>query len=196
MLTKFPNALSKFRKHKINLIFVRRMSKKLFEEADHAKSYAQYRPTYPGTVYKTLIDYYKVSLDEFGLALDIGCGSGQSTEPLKQYFDRVIGVDISDNQIKHAKEKHVGIEFRVGPAEELSFLDDGCVDLITVAQAMHWLNHERFYKEVDRVLKPAGVVALYGYGVPKETNEEAHKFVSHVSILLSILVIHNCKFRS
>lgn len=182
MLKRCSNILLIVGKHNVpKLITVRRMGTRLFEEADHAKAYAQFRPNYPETVYKTIVDYYKDALNEFELAVDIGCGSGQSTEPLKEYFHKVIGVDVSANQIKNAKEKHAGIDFQVGPAENLPFLKDGCVDLITVAQAMHWFNHEQFYKEVDRVLKPEGVVALYGYGLPVETNDEAHRLVSHVS---------------
>lgn len=45
-------------------------------------------------------------------------------------------------------------------------LDNETVDLITVGQALHWLDVSKFYKEVERVLKKKGILAVYGYGLP------------------------------
>ncbi|CAC5397006.1 unnamed protein product [Mytilus coruscus] len=155
------------------------MSIRLFESSDHAKYYAQFRPDYPDTVVQTIVEYCKLSYNNFNTALDVGCGTGQSTHSLKTYFKNVIGVDVSGKQIEQAKLKYHDINFRVGPAEDLSFLESGSVNLITTAQAMHWMNHEIFYKEVDRVLGPGGVLAVYGYGIPVENKKEAHNLVSH-----------------
>jgi predicted methyltransferase len=45
---------------------------------------------------------------------------------------------------------------------------------------MHWMNHDAFYREVDRVLKPGGTLAVYGYGISQENKIEAHVLVSEV----------------
>jgi predicted methyltransferase len=45
---------------------------------------------------------------------------------------------------------------------------------------MHWMNHDAFYREVDRVLKPGGTLSVYGYGISQENKIEAHVLVSEV----------------
>jgi ubiquinone/menaquinone biosynthesis C-methylase UbiE len=57
--------------------------------------------------------------------------------------------DVSEKQIEHAKKKYSDVEFKVGPGENLQFLENCSVNLITTAQAMHWMNHDAFYREVD-----------------------------------------------
>ena len=47
-----------------------------------------------------------------------------------------------------------------GKAEELP-LDDESVSLVTCASTVHWLDHEKFYRDCDRVLVPGGVIAVY-----------------------------------
>ena len=76
-------------------------------------------------------------------------------------------MDISESQIKVAQEsepRFSNIEFRVGPSENLTFLEDHSVDLITCCQSVHWFDIPRFYQEVDRVLRSkGGVIAVIGY---------------------------------
>ena len=72
---------------------------RLFEDASHAALYAKYRPTYPLAVTEAILDYHLKGGGGKGLALDIACGSGQSTTPLAPHFAQVIGVDISEAQI-------------------------------------------------------------------------------------------------
>lgn len=83
---------------------------------------------------------------------------------MSSYFDRVIATDASPEQLSRA-EPGPGIEYRVARAES-SGLPDKSVDLVTVAQALHWLNAELFFSEVKRVLAPGGAIAVWGYGDP------------------------------
>lgn len=80
---------------------------------------------------------------------------------LSPRFRQVYGVDLGEEQIKHAK-KADNIQYRVGASEDLSFLPNDSVDLITVGTAYHWFKEDQFWKEVMRVLKPGGVVAIFG----------------------------------
>jgi SAM-dependent methyltransferase len=59
--------------------------------------------------------------------------------------------------------RHPKVEYRVAAAEE-SGLAPATVDLVTVAQALHWFRIEAFFTEVDRVLKPGGILAVWTYG--------------------------------
>ena len=80
---------------------------------------------------------------------------------LAKVFERVIATDASEKQIGNA-EAHAGVEYRVAPAEK-SGIEPQMVDLITVAQALHWFELARFETEARRVLKSRGVVAAWAY---------------------------------
>lgn len=148
------------------------MAIRLFEGQEHAKLYAKYRPTYPDALYEEIFRYCTTHVTcnaSSDTAVDVGCGSGQSTRPLCRYFRHVIGSDVSEEQIKSAiaqtnSSEAENIQFQISPGEDLSFLEDNSADLVTIAQALHWMNHDLFYAEVERVLKPGGVFAVYGYG--------------------------------
>jgi len=78
-----------------------------------------------------------------------------------EVFDRVIATDASEKQIASA-EKSPRIDYRVATAEA-SALDSSSVDLVMIAQALHWFDLEKFYSEVRRVWKPRGVIAATVY---------------------------------
>jgi SAM-dependent methyltransferase len=83
---------------------------------------------------------------------------------LSRYFDRVVATDASPEQIARAKGPP-NLEFRVSQAES-SGLADGSVDLVSVAQALHWFDANSFFREAKRVLAPGGAIAAWGYGDP------------------------------
>ncbi len=157
------------------------MEIRIFETKDIAKAYVRYRPVYPDDMYKSIFAYCEEGKESKNLAVDVACGNGQSTVPLSSHFEKVIGVDISEAQLAEAPKNHPSVIFRQGPAEDLSFLEDSSVDLVTCATGMHWLDRPRFYKEVDRVLKPAGCLVIYGYGHMKMANRKANAILEEVS---------------
>jgi ubiquinone/menaquinone biosynthesis C-methylase UbiE len=120
-------------------------------------AYASYRPKYP----RALVEELAKLCATKSTALDCGCGSGQLSVLLADYFDQVIATDASSKQIENA-ESHAKITYKVATAENIP-LPDSSVDIITVAQAAHWLDLEKFYAEVKRLLKPGGVIALITY---------------------------------
>lgn len=130
---------------------------------DHFSSgsadYAAYRPTYPGELVDRLADVSPAQ----DRALDCGCGTGQLSVLLADRFHEVVATDASAAQIAKAAPRD-GVMYRTAPAEK-SGLADASVDLITVAQAAHWLDLERFYAEARRVARPQAVIALITYGV-------------------------------
>jgi SAM-dependent methyltransferase len=129
--------------------------------ADHfsrvATDYATCRPGYP----PELFSYLSSLAAGHELAWDCAAGSGQATLPLTDWFRRVLATDVSGEMLGRAP-RHPRIEYRVSRAEE-SGLPDSTSDLVTVAQALHWLDVDSFYAEVDRVLAPAGVLAVWSY---------------------------------
>jgi SAM-dependent methyltransferase len=78
-------------------------------------------------------------------------------------FGRVIATDASEKQIANT-EPHERVEYHVAPAEN-SGIKSATIDLIMVAQALHWFDLDRFYAEARRVLKPNGVLAASAYNL-------------------------------
>ncbi len=119
--------------------------------------YARYRPTYPDALFEYLASIASAG----GSAWDCATGTGQAARGLARWFDRVYATDASESQIANALPQR-GITFATAPAEA-SGLDAGSVDLVTVAQALHWFDLDQFYTEVRRVLRPGGVIAVWCY---------------------------------
>lgn len=131
--------------------------------SNHADCYAQARPTYPAELFAFVAGLPA----QRRLAWDVGTGNGQAAVDLAEHFDRVIATDGSDKQIALAKP-HARVSYHVATAEAAGSdegLVDGSVDLITVAQALHWFKFDAFYANVRRVLKPGGVIAAWCYGI-------------------------------
>lgn len=120
--------------------------------------YAAYRPDYPAALFAWLAG----ECSGHDTAWDCATGSGQAALGLAPHFRQVVATDASAEQIGHAA-LHSAIDYRVASAEA-SGLPEHSVDLVTVAQAAHWFDLPRFYVEVARVMKPGGVLALWGYG--------------------------------
>jgi ubiquinone/menaquinone biosynthesis C-methylase UbiE len=123
-----------------------------------AARYADFRPRYP----KELFAYLASMCPAHELAWDCACGSGQATHDLAAHFKKVTGTDASAQQIA-AATKAPNIEYRAAPAEH-SGLDDESIDMITVAQALHWFKVDAFFAEARRVLKPNAIIAVWIYG--------------------------------
>jgi ubiquinone/menaquinone biosynthesis C-methylase UbiE len=130
-----------------------------------ATDYAQFRPKYP----KALFEYLASLTKEHELVWDCGTGSGQAAVELAQFYKSVRATDPSEKQLANA-EKNSRVTYQQASAEK-SPLQDHSADLITVAQAFHWFQHEQFFHEAKRVLKPGGAVAVWGYNLCKVTPE-------------------------
>ncbi len=126
---------------------------------DAGAEYAAHRPSYPDELPGLLAGLPAHTR----VALDVGCGTGQLTVPLADHFDRVVGVDPSGSQIA-AAAPHERVSYVVGTAEEVSV--DGPVDLVTVAQAAHWIDAlGAFYARLGSFAAEDAVIALISYGV-------------------------------
>lgn len=124
-----------------------------------AKLYRKFRPHYPPELY----DFLFSQLDNFDTAWDCGTGNGQVAIQLAQKFKKVYASDISSKQLEQAEQKE-NIHYLQARAETTP-LPDNSIDLITVAQAIHWFDFKAFYREVKRVVKPAALLAVWGYGL-------------------------------
>lgn len=131
----------------------------------HADRYGTFRPTYPAALFK-----YLASLpSQHDLAWDCATGNGQAAVGLAPYFRSVLATDASQKQLDVAVP-HEGVCYRTAPAEN-SAIPSGTVDLVTVAQALHWFDLPAFYNEVRRVCGPGGIFAAWCYQLHTITPE-------------------------
>ncbi len=137
--------------------------------SDIASRYANFRPRYPAE----LFDYLATLVPRNSIVWDCAAGNGQASVDLAARFAKVLATDASQEQIASATP-HPRVEYRVATAEQ-NGLADRSVTLITVAQALHWLNLNRFWTEVNRVLTPEGVIAVWAYGIIEVENDSVNK---------------------
>ena len=137
------------------------MKKRNFKDhfSANAEKYGKYRPDYPAE----LFEFLSSLTPGHDLAWDCATGSGQAARGLVKYFHNIIATDASEQQIENAI-RHEKILYQVALAHKTS-LQTKTIDLITVAQALHWFDLERFYKEADRVLKQNGIIAVWTYNL-------------------------------
>ncbi|WAC61788.1 class I SAM-dependent methyltransferase [Pseudoxanthomonas sp. SL93] len=126
-----------------------------------ADVYAASRPTYPDALY----DAIAATVPPTARVWEPGCGSGQATRGLAARFAHVHATDPSAAQIQRhwahdLPDAHVTLAVEVA---ETTALTDESVDLVAVAQALHWFDRYRFFATCERVLRPGGVLAAWTY---------------------------------
>jgi ubiquinone/menaquinone biosynthesis C-methylase UbiE len=145
----------------------------------HAADYAKYRPDYP----RELFAYLASLTPARQWAWDCGTGNGQAAVGLAAFFDRIVATDASEKQILNA-ERNARIDYRVAPAGR-SDLASSSIDLVTVAQALHWFELDAFYIEAKRVLKPQGVLAAWCYNLLEIAPEMMQSSIGSTTKLLA-----------
>lgn len=125
-----------------------------------ADIYARFRPDYPEALIRDLI--HENDLDGSSAVADIGSGTGILTGQLLDNGLNVTAVE-PNADMRHVAETRLRRNPRftsvTGTAEQTG-LKSGTIDLITVAQAFHWFDPDKFGKECRRVLKNGKRVAL------------------------------------
>lgn len=137
-----------------------------------SSQYAQYRPDYPAE----LFDFILKCIPHKKTAWDCATGNGQSAAALSKHFEKVIATDISSKQIAHA-EQAANIFYSLQPAEATN-IESHSIDLITVAQAIHWFDFEKFYAEAKRVANSDAFIAVWCYSLLR-INEPVDAIISN-----------------
>lgn len=133
-----------------------------------AALYAKFRPKYPAELYDFVLEKVK----NFNTAWDCATGNGQVASRLAETFEQVFATDISQKQLDNAHQAE-NIHYSIAQAEKTAF-PDNTFDLITVGQAIHWFDFERFFQEVRRIAKPEAIFAAWGYGTLTIDNVQAN----------------------
>ncbi|MCL2195593.1 MAG: class I SAM-dependent methyltransferase, partial [Oscillospiraceae bacterium] len=121
----------------------------------YADVYNAARPVPPNIIKQSIMLYAPTP----SLVVDIGCGTGLSTQIWQGTAERVIGIEPNDD-MRRAAQPGEGIDYRAGYSNATG-LPDQCADIVTISQALHWMDIDSALDEVHRLLKPGGVLAVY-----------------------------------
>lgn len=116
---------------------------------------------------------------EVGVAIDLGCGPGNSTEVLADRFPqaRVTGLDSSEDMLAAARERLPGIAFE--RADIGTWTPAQAFDVILANASLQWLpDHATLYPRLVRQLKPGGCLAVQ---TPDNLEEPAHRLAREVA---------------
>lgn len=128
--------------------------------SSRVENYARYRPSYP----KEVIDVLRAEcrLTPHFIVADVACGTGLFTRLLLENDNRVFGVE-PNKEMREAGEHYLAGFSRftsVSAMAESTTLPNASIDLITCAQAAHWLKREEALSEFKRILKPQCFLAI------------------------------------
>lgn len=127
-----------------------------------AESYDRFRPRPPEALLDLLTRL--AGVERPALVVDLGSGTGLSTRAWSRRVDRVVGVE-PDDAMRAVAEFAGGAEYVTGDSSATG-LPDGCADIVTASQSLHWMEPEPTFAEVARILRPGGVFAAYDYDPP------------------------------
>lgn len=153
------------------------MASSIWGAAGEAAKYRLVRPEHPKQISENVVAFLREKYSgPLAQAIDVGCGSGLSSCHLVSHFDRVLGVDPSLAMVKEARKSFplAGLQFQTGGAEQLPHPDNSA-QLVIAGRAIHYFKQDDFFKEVDRVLCPGGVVAYYSVHFPTVLEEQVDK---------------------
>ncbi|MBR5546986.1 MAG: methyltransferase domain-containing protein [Clostridia bacterium] len=125
--------------------------------ASQAQNYRDYRPAYPKAAVNLIF-----SICPNPVIADLGSGTGKLSELLADRAKRLYAIEPNKQMRRYAEEKLGGFpRFESVPASaEQTTLADASVDIITAAEAFHWFDNERTYREMRRILTKDGYVFL------------------------------------
>ncbi|KAK3733033.1 hypothetical protein RRG08_002635 [Elysia crispata] len=141
----------------------------LYVDWDTSRKYAQHRHRYSPQVFRIISDYCRQAGNDLDLAVDIGCGPGNST---------VLGIDSSHTQIEFAPKHIPNCDFKVASAHDLQFIHEETVDMVCSGMAFNLMPSDKTLTEVKRILKPGGTFAIFGHGPPRCSDERMERFVN------------------
>lgn len=124
-----------------------------------ADQYAAGRPSYPAELFDTLGAELGRPLKGID-ALDLGAGTGIASRQLTDRGACVTALELSGPMLAQLVSHSPGVRAVQGSVHALPFRDD-TADLITCAQAWHWIDPEVGVPEVRRVLRPGGIFAAW-----------------------------------
>ena len=130
-----------------------------YDREGFSAHYDRFRPHPPQALLDMLCRYART--DRPQLVVDLGCGTGLSTRAWSARAEHAIGIEPNPAMLAAAASAP-GVEYRQAFAAQTG-LDDGCADIVTCSQSLHWMDPEPTFAEAARILRPDGIFAAYDY---------------------------------
>jgi SAM-dependent methyltransferase len=140
------------------------ISRSGYEREGFAAEYDRFRPRPPRSLFETLLQLART--ERPALVVDLGAGTGLSTRPWAKHAERVVGVEPNPAMVACARAvtQEPNVAFRHGFSHGTG-LEDGCADLVTCSQSLHWMEPAATFAEAARILRLGGVFAAYDYDI-------------------------------
>jgi SAM-dependent methyltransferase len=129
-----------------------------------AEAFQRYRPDYPPELFERI--FTAIPADRRQRAIDLGAGTGKATRALLPQFREVIAVEPDPGMAAKLKEDLPAAIVHNTTAEDFS-QQPSTVDLVTVANALHWMDAPRVFANVHSWLRPSGIFAVFDRPLPK-----------------------------
>ena len=97
------------------------------------------------------------------IVLDIASGEGYGSALISNNATKVIGIDIDEESISHAKEKYKSrhnLEYKVGSTSNIPITDNSVDFVVSFETLEHHDEHNQMMSEIKRVLKPGGMLLI------------------------------------
>jgi SAM-dependent methyltransferase len=133
-----------------------------------ADEFQRYRPDYPAALYEHILA--GVPEQCRGRAMDLGAGTGMVTGHLVAHFREVISVEPDAGMASKIAGRFPQAVIRNVTAEDCAQSPES-VDLVTIANALHWMDADRVFTNVHAWLRKGGLVAIFDRPLPKATPE-------------------------
>jgi ubiquinone/menaquinone biosynthesis C-methylase UbiE len=151
----------------------------LFDEA--VLNYEKRRPNYGTELFKDVIKYAEITMDKS--LLEVGCGTGQATEPFLKTKCKVTAVELGENLASFTREKFKAYkDFNVIRAAFEDYeCEDNTFDMLYSATAFHWIPDEIGYKKAYRIIKSGGTIALFwNRPSPNDKDNPVHQKIQSI----------------
>lgn len=165
-----------------------------------AATYDTHRPAAPAVLPALLTQLAEAPHP--ALVVDLGSGTGLSTLLWTDVAQEVIGVEPNDEMRAQAERRAARqrpgathLRFIGAPAQHTG-LPDGCADIVTVSQALHWMEPTATFAEVARILRRGGVFAAYDTVFPPMVTWEAWQvFIAFMNRVDRVAAAQGMQFR-
>lgn len=144
-------------------------------------NYDKRRPNYGTELFKDVIKYAGITMDKS--LIEVGCGTGQATEPFLKEKCKVTAVELGENLAYYTREKFKSYENLnvVQSAFEEYECEDNKFDMLYSATAFHWIPEEIGYKKAYSMLKSGGAIALFwNRPSPNDNNSPVHQKIQAI----------------
>ncbi len=142
-----------------------------FATAAMAAGYASDRPPMHERILARVRDHLAGQLP-FTRALDIGCGAGLSTAPLRQLARQLVGLEPTEAMLAASRTIVPDASFLVGRAEHLPF-PTASIDLVAAGGSLNFMSLSDALEDIHRVLTSDGILVAYDWATAREFVDDA-----------------------